>query len=74
MKLTQRLSNVEVGSSTWNVVSREIEYRIGQYSITALNPTQSEADRLAACWRIKELKELLKLAEPAKEQTAGAGE
>jgi hypothetical protein len=74
MKLKQHLSNVEVGSSTWHVVRTEIDYRIGQYSITALNPAKTEAERLAACWRIAELKELLKLAEPAKEQTAGAGE
>jgi len=74
MKLKQHLSNVEVGSSTWHVVSTEIVYRIEQLTTIAINTGKTEAERLAACWRIAELKELLKLAEPAKEPTAGAGE
>lgn len=74
MKLKQRLSNVEAGSSAWHVVSTEIAYRIEQYTKTALNPGKTEAERLPAIWRIDELKELLKLAEPAKEPTAGAGD
>jgi hypothetical protein len=74
MKPKQRLSNVEIGSSTWHVVRAEIDLRIAEHTKVTTNPTKAEADRLAAAWRIYELKELLKLAEPAKEQTAGAGE
>jgi hypothetical protein len=74
MKLTQRLSNVEVGSSAWHLVSTWAAHRVETFTKIATNPTRPEAERLAACWRLDELKELLKLAEPAKEQTAGAGE
>lgn len=73
MKPKQRLSNVEVGSSAWHVVRAEIEHRIGEYTRITTNPNKPEAERLGAAWRVHELKELLTLAEPAKEPPAAAG-
>jgi hypothetical protein len=68
-----KLTPFERDSSAWQRVAAHAEDRLAKYRAIAENPQQSEEIRLGAAWRISELKELLKLAEPAKEQPEAAG-
>lgn len=68
-----RLSNTERDSAAWQKVEAVINERLALYRAITENPVQTEADRLGAAWRIKELKELLKLAQPATEPQSDAG-
>jgi len=69
-----RLSDAERNQGAWQKVEAHAQERLKAHRLTAENPRAIEAERLGAAWRINELKELLKLAEPAKEQQGDAGE
>lgn len=58
-----RLTPAERDSAAWQKVEAVINEHLSTYRAIAENPVQSEADRLGAAWRIKELKELLKLGD-----------
>lgn len=58
-----RLTNTERDSAAWQKVEAVITEHLSTYRAIAENPVQPEADRLGAAWRIKELKELLKLGD-----------
>lgn len=58
------LSQPEIDSAAWQKVEAVINARLADYRAKNENPFESDAIRLSLCWRIKELKELLKLAEP----------
>lgn len=74
MKAKVRLNGMERESPAWRKVEDVIAERMKEHTATALNPIKSEQDRYAAAVRANELKQLLKLAEPVEEKTAGAGE
>lgn len=63
-----KLSRAEIDSSAWDKVRTHAQQRLMTYTLKALNPRASEADRLGAAWCASELRELLKLAEPVKER------
>lgn len=63
-----RLTPAELESAAWRKVRAVILGKLEAYRPQAENPRNSEADRLGYCWRIDELKALLKLEEPEKEQ------
>lgn len=73
MKEALRLSKPELASTAWEKVEKQIQLRLAVHRKTVENPRQPETDRLGSAWAITELKELLKLAQPAKEQTDAAG-
>ena len=68
-----RLTTAERDSACWHKVEAVIGERLATYRAITENPAHFEADRLGAAWRIKELKELLKLAQPAAEPQQDAG-
>lgn len=61
------LSKAERESHAWQKVRVVIDERLKTYRQQVENPTGSEADRLGLCWRIHELKRLLEIEEPPKE-------
>lgn len=67
-----RLSKLEIDSTTWDKVRKHAEERLAALRAKTENPRETEADRLGAAWCISELKELLKLAQPAKEKPDAA--
>ncbi len=69
-----RLDAAERGSHAWKKVETVLQQRIANNTATATNPAHDERERFMAAVRVAELKELLKLAEPAQEKLAGAGE
>lgn len=73
MKLdTFRLSKPEIDSKAWEKVSQYAQIRIEQMRSVTENPDADEKARFRAACVIRELKELLRLAEPAKEQRDAA--
>lgn len=73
MSAKVRLNGMERESPAWRKVEEVIAERMKAHTAVAVNPTQPEQDRYAAAVRVNELKQLLKLAEPVEEKTAGAG-
>jgi hypothetical protein len=67
---SSKLTQAEIASAAWQRVEHYANERLKECRKLVENPRQSEAERLGAAWRISELKELLRLAEPAKEQQA----
>ena len=68
------LDHVERASTCWQKTTAVIADRMAAHTAVATNPNNDEQRRYAAAVRISELKELLKLAEPAQEQSGGAGD
>lgn len=63
-----RLNEAERKSKVWDKVQQHSEAHLAAYRKTVENPNEPEAKRLAAAHRIDELKQLLRLAQPAREQ------
>lgn len=63
MKPTVELTKADRDSHCWKKVEAELNARLKAHRQRVENPEASEADRLGLCWRIRELKELLKLGE-----------
>ena len=63
-----RLSKPERESKVWDKVSQYAQAKLTELRATTENPDADDRARYGAACRIRELKELLKLAEPAKEQ------
>lgn len=59
-----RLNQAERESATWLKVRAVAQEKLAAFRARVENPELPEAERLGLCWRIKELKELLKLEEP----------
>lgn len=68
-----RLTTTERESAAWQKVEAVINERLAVYRAITENPAHTEADRLGAAWRIKELKELLKLGDQPAEPQHDAG-
>jgi hypothetical protein len=69
-----RLNTAERESYAWKKVEAVLQQRLADNTATCTNPARDERDRFMAAVKVAELKELLKLAEPAQEKLAGAGE
>lgn len=67
-----RLNKAERESAAWLKVRAIAQDKLAAFRARVENPEEPEAVRLGLCWRIKELKELLKLEEPEKDTDAGA--
>lgn len=67
-----RLNKAERESAAWLKVRAVAQDKLAAFRARVENPEVPEAERLGLCWRIKELKELLKLEEPEKDTDAGA--
>ena len=68
------LTAAERQSSLWQKLAEQLEIKLAGYRAKVENPMLSEADRLALCWRIREIKEFLALGEapaPKREMDAG---
>lgn len=61
-----RLNDAERGSAAWQKVRAVLLERLARYRTQVEMPEKTDAERLALCWRIKELKELLVIEEPEK--------
>lgn len=59
-----RLNAAEIASPAWQKTRMELHERLERYRAQVENPLKPEADRLGLCWRIMELKELLKMEQP----------
>lgn len=68
-----RLTPTERESAAWQKVEAVINERLAVYRAITENPAHTEADRLGAAWRIKELKELSKLGDQPAEPQHDAG-
>jgi hypothetical protein len=66
--VTIKLLATEAQSAAWDKVVAHTEIRLKALRLTAENPRVTDAERLAAAWRINEIKELLKLAQPASDK------
>lgn len=66
-----RLTSAELESAAWRKVRAIVLGKLEAYRPQAENPLNSEAERLGYCWRIHELKALLKLEEPERAGDAG---
>jgi hypothetical protein len=64
----------ERDSGAWQKVEAYTAAQLETYRAISENPLESEANRLGAAWRIRELKELLKLARQPAEPQQDAGE
>jgi hypothetical protein len=74
VKPALRLNDTEKASNAWQKVEEQIKTRLDMHRKVVENPLQPERDRLIAASAITELKDLLKLAQPAKEKPDTAGE
>jgi hypothetical protein len=63
----------ERDSGAWQKVEAHANAQLAMLRAKVENPLETEADRLGAAWRIKELKELLKLASQPAEPQQDAG-
>lgn len=68
------LSAIERDSSAWQRIQTHLTAKLEALRARVENPTVPEADRLGLCWRIYELKELLKLGTQPAEPRQDAGE
>lgn len=68
------LSPFERDSSAWQKVIAYITDELASLRALNENPRTPEADRLGYCWRISELKKLLKLGDQPTEPQQDAGE
>lgn len=69
MRAIVHLTAPERASALWQKVEAEILNRLAAHRVKVENPDVPEAERIGLCWRIRELKELLKLGdEPAEKQ------
>lgn len=68
--MSARLNDAERGSAAWQKVRVELHSRLERYRQLVENPAKPEAERLGLCWRIQELKELLRMEEPEKQTGA----
>jgi hypothetical protein len=69
--MSTRLNEQEIGSAAWQKVRTELHDRLKRHRARVENPEVSEAERFGLCWRIRELKELLRMEEPAPNPDAG---
>jgi hypothetical protein len=69
-----RLNASERDSHAWKKVEAVLTERLAVQTGIATNHLMTEQERYTAAVRIHEIKQILKLAEPAKEKTAAAGE
>lgn len=69
-----KLNEAERRSNCWTKVEAKINLRLAAHRKVVENPRHTEAARFEAACRIDELKELLKLAQPVKEQPDDPGE
>jgi hypothetical protein len=63
----------ECQSPAWQKVEAYLNDKLVVLRAKVENPIETEAERLGAAWRIKELKELLKLASQPAEPQQDAG-
>lgn len=68
-----RLDAAERGSHAWKKVEAVLQERLAANTGIATNPAKDERERFMAAVKVAELKELLKLAEPAQEKPVDAG-
>jgi hypothetical protein len=61
-----KLNDFEIQSSTWQKLSEYYRTKLADYRARIENPTMDDRARLALCWQIKVIKELLDHAEPAR--------
>lgn len=69
-----RLTKPESESRAWEKVSQYAQAKLAELRVMTEDPDVDEKRRFRAACAIRELKELLKLAEPAKEQRSAASE
>jgi hypothetical protein len=74
MKTQLRLDKPERDSRAWGKVAAHVQARLTALRAICENPNKDERERLSAAFRISELKELLKLAEPASQQPPDASD
>ncbi len=68
------LSKAERDSGAWQKLEVVILAKLTRLRALNENPRTPEAERLGYCWRISELKELLKLGDQRTEPQEDAGE
>jgi hypothetical protein len=73
MSKTISLTPAERDSAAWQKVEWHITARLALLRARVENPEVPEPERLGLCWRIRELKELLKLASQPAEPQQDAG-
>lgn len=71
MKNIPRLSNAERDSACWQKVEAYLKSELARLRQLNENPRTPEAERLGFCWRISEIKELLKLGQPQPTEPQG---
>lgn len=64
----------ERGSAAWQKVETYLTSRLTALRVKVENPDVPESERLGLCWRIREIKELLKLGDQPTEPQDDAGE
>jgi hypothetical protein len=66
--MTIKLLTNEAQSDAWQKVIAHTNGRLATLRAICENPREDDAKRLSAAWRINEIKELLKLAQPASDK------
>lgn len=69
--MSTRLNGADIGTAAWQKVRAEMHARLERYRAQVENPDKPENERLGLCWRIRELKELLRMEEPDPNPDAG---
>lgn len=69
----QILTPFECQSETWQKLMRHYKPLLAKYRARLESPSTEERERVALCWKIDTIKQLIALGEPDEKNVTGAG-